>query len=89
MLLSAYGTPFVVRTDDTLIGPGPGLVAFLIVAALGVAVFLLVRSMLNQIKKVPPTFDDPDETADEDPTNEEAAKDGEEPPEPEPESEHL
>ena len=79
MLLSAYGTPFVVRTVDTLIGPGPGLVAFLIVAALGVALFLLVRSMLNQIKKVPPTFDDP----------EEPSADPEEPPvdpEPEPKS---
>ena len=60
--------------------------AFLIVAALGVALFLLVRSMLNQIKKVPPTFDDPEAPEDEEPT-----EDGEEPPEPEPEpkSEHL
>jgi hypothetical protein len=38
---------------------GPGLTAFLIVVALGVATFLLVRSMLNQIKKVPPSFDEP------------------------------
>ena len=38
---------------------GPGLVAFLIVVALGLATFLLIRSMLNQIKKVPPTFDGP------------------------------
>lgn len=44
---------------------GPGLTAFLIVAALGVATFLLVRSMLNQIKKVPPTFDPPPEEGNE------------------------
>jgi len=37
---------------------GPGLLAFLIVVALGVATFLLVRSMLNQITKVPPSFDE-------------------------------
>ena len=37
---------------------GPGLVAFTVVALLAVATFLLIRSMLNQIKKVPPTFDD-------------------------------
>jgi len=36
---------------------GPGLTAFLIVTALGVATFLLVRSMLAHLKKVPPTFD--------------------------------
>jgi len=46
-------------TDSKTGAIGPGLTAFLIVAALGVATFLLVRSMLAQIKKVPPTFDEP------------------------------
>lgn len=36
---------------------GPGLTAFLIVVGLFVATYFLVRSMLKQIKKVPPTFD--------------------------------
>ena len=38
---------------------GPGLIAFLIVAALAVATFFLIRSMLNHIRKVPPSFDSP------------------------------
>lgn len=38
---------------------GPGLGAFLIVVLLAVATFVLIRSMLNQIKKVPPSFDPP------------------------------
>lgn len=44
---------------------GPGLLAFTIVVLLAVATFLLVRSMLHHIAKVPPTFDDPqDRSAD-------------------------
>ncbi len=46
---------------------GPGLLAFLIVAALGVATYLLIRSMLNQMKKVPPSFDSEDDSPDENP----------------------
>lgn len=38
---------------------GPGLGAFLIVSLLAVATFALIRSMLNQIRKVPPSFDPP------------------------------
>jgi hypothetical protein len=41
------------RTSDI----GPGLVAFTIVVLLAVATFLLARSMLRHIGKVPPTFD--------------------------------
>jgi hypothetical protein len=36
---------------------GPGLIAFIIVVLLAVATWLLVRSMRNQMRKVPPTFD--------------------------------
>jgi hypothetical protein len=38
---------------------GPGLIAFLIVVALAVATFFLIRSMLSHIRKVPPSFDPP------------------------------
>jgi hypothetical protein len=37
---------------------GPGLIGFAVVVALAIATFLLIRSMLYHIKKVPPTFDD-------------------------------
>ncbi|HVQ86762.1 MAG TPA: hypothetical protein VMT88_01140 [Actinomycetes bacterium] len=47
---------------------GPGLVAFLIVVALAIATFFLIRSMLTHINKVPPTFDPPAETNDEPPS---------------------
>jgi hypothetical protein len=36
---------------------GPGLTAFAIVVLLAIATFLLIRSMLHHIRKVPPTFD--------------------------------
>jgi hypothetical protein len=48
---------------------GPGLVAFTIVVLLAVATFLLVRSMMHHIGKVPPTFDDESDAPDQsDPT---------------------
>jgi len=37
---------------------GPGLIAFVVVALLAVATWLLIRSMRNQMRKVPPSFDD-------------------------------
>ena len=47
------------ETTDSKTGDiGPGLLAFLVVAALCVATFLLIRSMLAHLKKVPPTFDE-------------------------------
>jgi len=36
---------------------GPGLLAFGIVVLLAVATFFLLRSMMQHIRKVPPTFD--------------------------------
>jgi len=36
---------------------GPGLTAFAIVVLLAIATFLLLRSMLHHLRKVPPTFD--------------------------------
>ncbi|MEO8106767.1 MAG: hypothetical protein ABI720_05560 [Actinomycetes bacterium] len=41
------------RTSDI----GPGLLAFGIVVLLAIATFLLLRSMMQHIRKVPPTFD--------------------------------
>ena len=47
------------ETTDSKTGDiGPGLLAFLVVAALCVATFFLIRSMLAHVKKVPPTFDE-------------------------------
>lgn len=36
---------------------GPGLTAFAIVVLLAIATFLLIRSMLHHIRKVPQSFD--------------------------------
>jgi hypothetical protein len=57
---------------------GPGLVAFLIVVFLGIATVALWYSMVKQIRKVPPTFDDPDTTDDD--SQAEAKGDVQEPP---------
>jgi len=42
---------------------GPGLVAFIIVVLLGLATVLLWFSMVKQIRKIPPTFDDEPDAA--------------------------
>jgi hypothetical protein len=42
----------------------PGLLGFLIVAALGVALVFILRSMNKQFKKIGPRPEDPEETAD-------------------------
>lgn len=54
--------PLLVRTveEDSRTGIGPGLLAFAIVVLLAVATFLLIRSMLHHVKKVPPSFEAPE-----------------------------
>jgi hypothetical protein len=50
--------PLVIRTvEDSRTGIGPGLLAFAIVVLLALATFLLIRSMLHHVKKVPPSFE--------------------------------
>jgi hypothetical protein len=44
-------------TDGTL--PAPGWLGFGLVVALGVALVFLIRSMNKQLRKVPPSFDEP------------------------------
>lgn len=75
-LLVLVSSP-AVRLEESKTGAvGPGLTAFLIVAALAVATFFLVRSMLAQIKKVPPTFDPPKESGEDTPTSAPTEGDG-------------
>jgi hypothetical protein len=45
----------VLQVDPNQVGPG--LTAFIVVVLLAVATVFLVRSMRNQMRKVPPTFD--------------------------------
>ena len=54
------GAMLVVRAvDDT--GVNPGVIGFVVVAVLGVATWLLLRSMLRQLKKIDlPDDDEPD-----------------------------
>ena len=55
VLVALPGTAEESATRDI----GPGLIAFAIVALLALATFLLIRSMLHHIRKVPPSFDTP------------------------------
>ena len=43
--------------DESRTGIGPGLLAFRSWSCWRVATFLLIRSMLHHVKKVPPTFE--------------------------------
>jgi hypothetical protein len=45
-------------TDGTL--PAPGWLGFGLIMALGVALVFLIRSMNKQLRKVPPSFDEPE-----------------------------
>ncbi len=56
---AAFGELLETSTDSASEDLGPGLIAFLIVVALAVATFFLIRSMLSHIRKVPPSFDPP------------------------------
>jgi len=58
--LSRIAGSLAADTTDSKTGDiGPGLLAFGVVAALCVATFFLIRSMLVHVKRVPPTFDEP------------------------------
>jgi len=57
---------------------GPGLTAFAVVVLLAVATFLLLRSMLHHLRKVPPTFD-ADPTAETPPGEGDASEGGSHP----------
>ena len=52
-------------TDGTL--PAPGWLGFGLIMALGVALVFLIRSMNKQLRKVPPSFDEPVPTSGEPP----------------------
>jgi hypothetical protein len=49
--------------SSTLNDVEPGLLGFLVVAGLGVALFFLLRSMNRQFRKIGPKPEDPEDTA--------------------------
>jgi hypothetical protein len=62
------------NTSSTISNVEPGLLGFLVVAALGIALVFLLRSMNKQFKKIGPK---PEETAPADPQSAAAAAPGE------------
>jgi hypothetical protein len=56
-LLAASGT-----TSSTISDVEPGLLGFLVVAALGLALVFLLRSMNKQFRKIGPRPEDPEDT---------------------------
>jgi hypothetical protein len=72
--LAVVGRPLAEDTPSSDIGPG--IVAFTIVVLLAVATFFLVRSMLHQMSKVPPTFENQDDETVNDPVNEAGSDSG-------------
>ncbi len=61
----------VLAVDDDRVAPG--LIGFLVVAALGVATWLLIKSMNKQIRKI--DFEGPETAGDEDDTDREVPSD--------------
>ena len=58
---AAMAVSVVRAVDDTDVSPG--VIGFIVVALLGVATWLLLRSMLRQLKKIDlPDDDQPDES---------------------------
>ncbi len=51
------------NSTSTISNVEPGLLAFLVVAALGVALVFILRSMNKQFKKIGPRPEDPDDMA--------------------------
>ena len=63
------------NSTSTINNVEPGLLGFLVVAALGIALFFLLRSMNKQFKKIGPRPEDP-MPADDDEAQSDAAFDG-------------
>lgn len=71
LLLSGLGPSVSASPSGATVCPGancndntvsPGVLGFLVVVLMGVAVYFLVRSFRKHINRVPPTFDDPGPT---------------------------
>ena len=63
--MTAYAVPGVLAVADQDVSPG--VLGFLVVAALGVATWLLIRSMNRQMRKIDlPDDTDADQSADDD-----------------------
>jgi hypothetical protein len=63
------------NSTSTISNVEPGLLGFLVVAALGVALVFILRSMNKQFKKIGPRPEDPDDVAADD-SDPDAATDG-------------
>jgi hypothetical protein len=55
--VTALAAPVILAASDAS-NVGPGLMGFLVVAMLGLVVFLLYRSMNKHLRRVPKNFDD-------------------------------
>jgi hypothetical protein len=55
------------NSTSTISNVEPGLLGFLVVAALGVALVFILRSMNKQFKKIGPRPEDPDDLAADEP----------------------
>jgi hypothetical protein len=60
LITAAHGTPLAFADDNTTFGPG--LVAFLIIVAMGLALWALLRSMGKQLGRAKAHFDAEDAT---------------------------
>jgi hypothetical protein len=63
------------NSTSTINNVEPGLLGFLVVAALGIALFFLLRSMNKQFKKIGPRPEDPMPADDDDEAQPDAAFD--------------
>ena len=55
LITAAHGTPLAFADDNTTFGPG--LVAFLIIVAMGLALWGLLKSMGKQLRRAKEHFD--------------------------------
>jgi hypothetical protein len=61
------------NSTSSLSNVEPGLLGFLVVAALGVALVFILRSMNKQFKKIGPRPEDPEDVADDESQSDAAA----------------